>query len=102
MTVQFQKKGRAQMIKAVVSKGVFVPRDPLPEDWQEGTEVAVEKFSSDAAVDKEIHRTDVWMDEVEAIALQGDQEDDKRLDVAIQEVRRRQKELARKKHGLVP
>jgi len=53
------------MIKAVVSKGVIVPRDPLPEDWQEGTEVAVEKFSSDTAVDKDIHPTDLWMDEVE-------------------------------------
>jgi hypothetical protein len=30
------------MIKALVTKGVIVPRDPLPEDWQEGTEVAVE------------------------------------------------------------
>jgi hypothetical protein len=87
------------MIKAVVTKGVFVPRDPLPEDWQEGTEVAVEKFS-DTTIDKDIHPTDVWMDEVEAIARQGDPEDDKRLNAAIQEVRRREKELARKKPGL--
>ncbi len=55
-----------------------------------------------AGVDKDIHPTDVWMDEVEAIALQGDQEDDKRLDAAIQEIRRREKELARKKLGLDP
>jgi hypothetical protein len=102
MTVQCQKKGRAQMIKAVVTKGVIVPRDPLPEDWQEGTEVAVEKFPGDAAVNKDDHPTDVWMDEVEAIALQGDQEDDKLLDVAIEQVLRRQKELARKKLGLAP
>jgi hypothetical protein len=90
------------MIKAVVTKGVIVPRDPLPEDWQEGTEVAVEKFFSNSPVDKDIHPTDVWMDEVEAIARQGDQEDDKRLNAAIQEVRRREKELARKKLGLDP
>lgn len=46
------------MIKAVVTKGVIVPRDPLPEDWQEGTEVAVEKFSRDtAAVDTDQHRS---------------------------------------------
>ena len=90
------------MIKAVVTKGVIVPRDPLPDDWQEGTEVAVEKFSSDTAADKDIPPTDVWMDEVEAIALQGDREDDKRLDAAIQEIRRRAKDLARKKLGLDP
>jgi hypothetical protein len=29
------------MIKAVITNGVIVPRDPLPEDWREGTEVAV-------------------------------------------------------------
>jgi hypothetical protein len=90
------------MIKAVVTKGVIVPRDPLPEDWEEGTEVAVEKFSSDTAVDKDICPTDVWMDEVEAIARQGDREDDKRLNAAIQEIRRREKKSARKKLGLDP
>jgi hypothetical protein len=90
------------MIKAVVTKGVIVPRDPLPEDWQEGTEVAVERFACAVAVNKHIHATNDWMDEVEAIALQGDQEDDKRLDAAIQEIRRREKELARKNHGLEP
>jgi hypothetical protein len=35
------------------------------------------------------------MDEVEAIARQGNPEDDKRLIAAIQESRRREKELAR-------
>ena len=73
------------MIKAVVTKGVIVLRDPLPEDWQEGTEVAIEKFANDAACDKDMHPTDAWMDEVEAIALLGNREDDKRLDAVIQE-----------------
>jgi hypothetical protein len=90
------------MIKAVVTQGVIVPRDPLPEDWQEGTEVAVEKSSGAGAVDKDIHPTDVWMDEVEAIARQGDPEDDQRLSAVIQEIRRREKALARKELGLDP
>jgi hypothetical protein len=89
------------MIKAVVTNGVIVPRDPLPEHWREGTEVTVEKFACDSAAD-DIHPTDVWMDEVEAIALQGNCEDDQRLDAAIREIRRREKELARKKLGLAP
>jgi hypothetical protein len=90
------------MIKAVVTNGMIVPRDPLPEDWQDGTEVAVDKYFSDPAVDKDIHPTDVWMDEVEAIARQGNPEDDKRLNAVIQEVRRREKELARRKLGMDP
>jgi hypothetical protein len=90
------------MIKAVITKGVIVPRDPLPEDWREGTEVAVEKFPGGTAVQENIHPTDVWMDEVETIALQGDREDDQRLEAALQETRRREKELARKKLGLDP
>jgi len=64
-----------------------VPREPLPEEWQEGTEVAVERFPGDAAADKDVPSNDAWMDEVEAIALQGDQEDDRRLEAAIQERR---------------
>ena len=88
------------MIKAVVTNGVIVPRDPLPENWREGTEVTVEKSVGDTVVEGSIHRTDAWMDEVDAIALQGDREDDQRLDAALREIRRREKELARKKHGL--
>jgi hypothetical protein len=88
------------MIKAVVTRGVIVPRDPLPEDWQDGTEVAVEKFAGDATAD--VHSTDVWMDQVEAVALHGDRDDDKRLEAAIQEIRCREKQSARKKLGLDP
>jgi hypothetical protein len=32
-----------RMIKAVIHDGLIVPRDPLPQDWPEGTEVAVDK-----------------------------------------------------------
>ena len=90
------------MINAVVMNGVIVPRDPLPENWREGTEVTVEKLPGDTAAEESRHPTDVWMDEVDAIALQGDREDDQRLDAALREIRRREKELARKKFGLEP
>jgi hypothetical protein len=90
------------MIKAVVTNGVIVPRDPLPETWREGTEVTVEESAGDTAVEERIHPTDVWMDEVEAMALQGDHADDERLDAALREIRRREKDLARKKLGLEP
>jgi hypothetical protein len=88
------------MIKAIVKNGVMVPRDPLPADWQEGTEVDVEKSpNGDGEGENGIHPTDVWMDEVEAIARQGDPADDVRLESAIQDVRRREKDLARQRLG---
>jgi hypothetical protein len=90
------------MIKAVITKGVIVPCDPLPENWQEGTEVAVEKITGETPAQETISPTDVWMDEVEAIALHGDPEDDQRLDAALREIRLRERELARKKLGLTP
>jgi hypothetical protein len=93
---------RTRMVKAVVQNGVIVPRDPLPQDWREGTRVEVQKAPEEAAIENSANPTDVWMDEVEAIASQGDPADDKRLDAAIQDVRRREKDLARKKLGLNP
>jgi hypothetical protein len=82
------------MIKAVVTNGAILPRDPLPENWREGTEVIVEEFACDSAAE-DPHPTDAWMDEVEAIALHGDREDDQRLDAALGEIRHRDRELAR-------
>ncbi len=87
-------------MKAVVKNGVIVPRDPLPEDWTEGTEVDVERAAGEPGARNGVHPTDAWMDDVEAITAQGDPEDDLRLDAAIQEIRRREKDLARKKLGL--
>ena len=88
------------MIKAVVKNGLVVPRDPLPADWQEGTEVEVERTTGNGVVESGIHPTDAWMDEVEAVAAKGNPADDLRLESGIQDVRRREKELARKWLGL--
>jgi hypothetical protein len=89
------------MIKAIISNGVIVPRDPLPDDWHEGTEVAVERFpESTPANDNPV--TDVWMDEVEALASQGDPREDQRLESALQEIQRREKDRARNRLGLEP
>ena len=63
------------MIRAVITRGAIVPCDPLPEDWQEGTEVAVERASGAVVSDNEKNSTDTWMDEVEALVLAGSLED---------------------------
>jgi hypothetical protein len=50
------------MIKAIIINGVIVPRDPLPDDWHEGTEVAVELYPGDAAPAKTVvAQTCGWM-----------------------------------------
>jgi hypothetical protein len=85
------------VVKADVKNGVIVPRDPLPDDWTEGTEVEVDRRSGTATAGDAL---DHWFAELEAIAAEGDPEDDRRLDEAIREIRQREKELARKKTGL--
>lgn len=90
------------MIKAIVQNGMIVPSEPLPEEWKEGTHVAVEMANAERLADTSIHRADVWMDEVEAIAQQGDPADDLRLDAAIQAILRREKENAGKRATLQP
>ncbi len=85
------------MIKAFVKNGVVVPSDPLPENWTDGTEVEVDKPAVAVEACDEIDR---WLAELEAIAAEGDPDDDRRLEAALQQHRREQKELARKKAGL--
>ncbi len=87
------------VIEAVVQGGVVVPRDPLPADWQEGTEVEVEKKASPGVDATGIHPADAWMDEVERCAAQQDPGDDLRLQRAIDEERRLAKESARQGLG---
>ena len=83
------------MIKAVVKNGVVVPRIPLPQDWREGTEVNVEKSSTELIDTNDLQAADVWMDEVERCAAQQDPADDLRLQQAIDEERQLAKEMAR-------
>lgn len=87
------------MIKAIVTNGRIMPQVPIPEDWQEGTEVTVEKLLSGTVAEKDLSRADAWMDEVESIARQGNPADDQRLATAVKEVGRREKELASRKLG---
>jgi len=83
------------VIKAVVKGGVVVPRDPLPDDWQDGTEVEVAKTASNGAGATGIHPIDAWMEDVERCAARQDPADDLRLQQAIDEERRLAKESAR-------
>ena len=99
-----ERRGYARAFARVAPLKFIEPsddwRDRLPDDWLEGTEVEVEKAPNQDGVPNGVHPTDAWMDELEAIASQGDPADDARLISAIEEIRRREKDLARKKLGL--
>jgi hypothetical protein len=83
------------MVTAVVKNGVFVPRDKLPDDWQDGTVVEVEKPACPSVANGD--EIDRWLAELEAIAAGGDRAADRRLEAALADHKREQKELARKK-----
>jgi hypothetical protein len=85
------------MVKAIIKKGVFVPQEPLPSDWTEGVEVEVDRPLPSP---QELEELDRWYAELEALAAQGDPEDDARLERALAEVRQQEKDLARKQLGL--
>lgn len=83
-------------MKGVLKNGLIHPQDPVPEDWEEGTEVEIRKHRPTqrmAAKD----RADEWMDAVEASAAKGSVEDDRRLMEALAAIRKRNKKLAHRK-----
>jgi len=76
------------MMRAIVQDGVIVPLQPLPEDWAEGTEVNVERWSI-APSNGGMHKhKDAW-DELETFVQDNDPEDERRLEEAIAELRRK-------------
>jgi hypothetical protein len=83
-------------MKAIVMNGSIQPQEPLPADWSEGTELEIEKIFTPLTGDA----LDQWYADMEAIASEGDPEDDERLRRAIQENHDREKEAARIQLGL--
>jgi hypothetical protein len=80
-------------MKAVFKGGVIYPNEPVPADWSEGTELEVEKITSDGRGDTE-DALDRWFAELESSCSQLDADDDRILKSALSEARRQEKELA--------
>jgi hypothetical protein len=82
-------------MKAILKNGMIHPKEPVPADWSEGTELEVEKAGcvGAGATGDELDR---WHGELEDACSQMDPEDDRILKEAILEVRRAEKALARK------
>jgi hypothetical protein len=82
-------------MKAILMNGVIQPKEPIPTEWPNGVELEVARAdeSIDGAAAEEIDR---WYQELEGACSQMDPADDRVLKEAILEVRRQEKELARK------
>ena len=86
-------------MKAVFKNGVIYPKEPVPKDWSDGIELEVKRVSAPAA-DTGGDELDRWYAELEGACAQMDPEDDRILKEAVLEVRRQEKERARKEAGL--
>jgi hypothetical protein len=82
------------MPRAVLRKGLIQPLEPLPAEWEEGTELEVERASSNGT-HAASESTDQWMDAVEALAARTDADSDAEFAEAIAAIRKEAKDLAR-------
>jgi hypothetical protein len=80
-------------MKAVLKNGVIYPQEPLPKDWDDGTELRVEKYP-DAS--EQADGLDRWMARVQASADQMDPADEVILEKSVRGIREQARELARK------
>jgi hypothetical protein len=78
--------------EAVLKNGAICPKEPIPREWADGTELEV----AEAAGKQADNSLDQWFAELDAACSQMDAEDSQILKDAIREVRRQEKDIARK------
>jgi hypothetical protein len=86
-------------MKAILRNGMILPKDPVPPDWGDGTELEVEKAST-TDVPGKTDELDRWYAELERACAQMDPEDDRILKASVMAVRRDEKDRARREAGL--
>jgi hypothetical protein len=85
------------MIRVIVRNGRLEPLDPLPRNWNEGTELSIEvSMRSDAP------NWQQQFEELEAHAAQVTPADMDELNSILEECDRQQKELVRSQWNLTP
>jgi len=89
-----EAKGANSMLKAVLKKGVIVPLEPLPPEWEDGSTLEVEKSES-PLVD-----IDVWARSMNELCADSTTEDDEAMRLAIDEHRQQAKAKMRREMGL--
>jgi hypothetical protein len=85
------------MVRAVVRGGVLVPLGPLPPEWTEGTELALEAVEHPPSPEEEIADWERELEEATAQLRPGNAD---RLEAALCEADAAAKEAVRREMGL--
>jgi hypothetical protein len=88
------------MLKAELRQGRIQPEEPLPADWPDGTKLIVDRAEPDEPSD-DPEAIERWYQELEEAVADCDPNDIKKLQDVLDESRMVQKELMRRKMGLV-
>jgi hypothetical protein len=84
------------MLKAVVTHGEIRPLEPLPDDWQEGQRLSVERADDGDTTVEEIDRDFAVL---AALCEASEPADEEQLEQALLEARRQAKKLVRRQMG---
>jgi hypothetical protein len=82
------------MLKAILRKGVIVPLEPLPTEWEEGTALEV------ARVDTPQVDIDAWAKTMDQLCADSTAEEEEAMRGAIAEHRKQAKARTRREMGL--
>ena len=82
------------MLKAILKKGVIVPVEPVPAEWEEGTSLQIEKADL-AALD-----INAWAGLMDRLCAASSVEEEEKMLAAIDEQRRQAKAQTRRDMGL--
>jgi hypothetical protein len=82
------------MLKAVLRKGVIIPLEPLPPEWEEGATLEV------ARADVPQPDIDAWAKTMNQLCAGSPAEEEEAMRRAIEEHRRQAKDQVRREMGL--
>jgi hypothetical protein len=82
------------MLKAVLQKGVIVPLEPLPAEWEEGAALEVAKANSEQL------DIDAWAESMKQLCADSTPQDEAAMFAALDEQRRQAKAQTRRDMGL--
>jgi hypothetical protein len=86
------------MIRAIVRNGSIEPIEPIPPEWPDGKEVVVQETPDNSHEAPE--SLDRWYQELNALCVAGDADDDERLKTALREAHEQAKAMVRRQMGL--
>jgi hypothetical protein len=84
------------MPRAILKKGRIVPLEPLPPEWEDGSELEIRKATECGMPPEEI---DSWAKEMAELCADSPLEEEKRMRDAIEQHRRQAKAQMRREMG---